>query len=830
MNKGLRMLDCSELASLQSRGMDTWAAGSGSTSFSDESGRLREYRRVEPVYDAFVCPLTKTVMQDPVTLENGQTYERSAIERWFLECSANGRPPVCPMTQKELESTYSKPSIALRNTILEWTARNEAARLDNAKIYLTSEAPHDILDGLNDIQSLCLKNNINKLKARTSGLIPLIVDCLKREEKVRCSALATLRVLADDEDDNKEAIGETDAIRNCVKSLFRENLKEREEAVSLLQELSKSSHLCDKIVAINGAILMLVKTASSHSDNVITVQKADQILDNLESCDKSVHQMAENGRLHPLLRRLVEGSDDVRLEMAYILAELVLSAEGKAKAAEVGAKPLVRMLQSGLLQGREAALKCLCHLSDLDNNGPLLVEAGILGPLIEDLFAVGMNQLPMRLKEVSATTLANIVSSGVELEKVVVGTDGNTLISESTLHNFLHLVSNTGPAIAAKLLQVLVGLASSPKAVGQVLMAVESAGATISLIQFLEAPQKDLRANSVKLLYYLSPFMGNALADGLRITTGQLGTLVNFIGTSGVTEEQAAAAKLLANLPMEDKQLTQALLEEGALPTAINKLDELSQGFAQRGTSRFLAVYKGGLMGIILRFTYVSVNTTVVNSAQEHNLTSFFTKLLTSGNLEEVLRMSALGLANLSSYSKHLSLFPELPQRGSVCPCFFKGPSKPAGLCPVHEGICSAKETFCLLDAHALPLLVACLDHANVGVAEASLKALSTLVLDSGNAEKGVQVLRNADGIEPILEILREHRTEELRQLALMVLECMLRDEEIARLISTNHNVHTALIEAFKYGNSSTKQVAERALQHLNKIPSFSGVYSRRPK
>ncbi|KAI5073216.1 hypothetical protein GOP47_0011229, partial [Adiantum capillus-veneris] len=286
--------------------MDTWAAGSGSTSFSDESGRLREYRRVEPVYDAFVCPLTKTVMQDPVTLENGQTYERSAIERWFLECSANGRPPVCPMTQKELESTYSKPSIALRNTILEWTARNEAARLDNAKIYLTSEAPHDILDGLNDIQSLCLKNNINKLKARTSGLIPLIVDCLKREEKVRCSALATLRVLADDEDDNKEAIGETDAIRNCVKSLFRENLKEREEAVSLLQELSKSSHLCDKIVAINGAILMLVKTASSHSDNVITVQKADQILDNLESCDKSVHQMAENGRLHPLLRRLVE--------------------------------------------------------------------------------------------------------------------------------------------------------------------------------------------------------------------------------------------------------------------------------------------------------------------------------------------------------------------------------------------------------------------------------------------------------------------------------------------------------------------------------------------
>lgn len=807
--------------------MDTWAASSGSTSFSDESGLLREHRSVELVYDSFVCPLTKTVMQDPVTLENGQTYERSSIERWFLECSASGRPPICPMTQKVLESTSLKPSIALRNTIHEWTARNEAARLDNAKFYLISETPHDIIDGLSDIQSLCLKNKVNKLKARTSGLIPLIVDCLKGEEKVRCSALATLRILAEDADDNKEAIGGTDAIRNCVKSLFREHLKEREEAVSLLYELSKVSELCEKIVAINGAILMLVKTASSHSDNVITVQKADQILDNLESCDKSVHQMAENGRLHPLLRRLVEGSDAVRLEMASILAELVVSAEGKANAAEIGARPLVGMLRSGVLAGREAALKCLCQLSDLQSNGLILVEAGILGPLIEDMFAIGMNQLPMRLKEVSATTLANLVSSGVALEKIVVDGDGNTLISEVTLHSLLHLVSNTGPAIAAKLLQVLVGLASSPRAVGNVLTAVKSAGATISLIQFLEAPQKDLRANSVKLLYYLSPFMGSELADGLRITTGQLGTLVNFIGTSGVTEEQAAAAKLLANLPMEDTQLTQALLEEGALLTSISKLDELLQGVVQRGTSRFLNVYKGGLVGIILRFTYVSASTTVVKSAQEHNLTAFFTKLLSTGNSEEVQRMSALGLANLSSYSKHLSLIPDLPQRGPLCLFFFKGPSKPAGLCRVHEGICSAKETFCLLDAHALAPLVACLDHTNVGVVEASLRAISTLVVDSGNAEKGVQVLRDVDGIEPILEILREHRTEELRLLALMLVECMLRDEELAKLISSNHNVYTALVEAFKYGNTNTKQVAERALQHLNKIPSFSGVFAR---
>ena len=52
---------------------------------------------------------------------------------------------------------------------------------------------------------------------------------------------------------------------------------------------------------------MLVKTVSSSSDNVLTVQRADETLDNLEKCDGSVRPMAENGRLQPLLQRLVEG-------------------------------------------------------------------------------------------------------------------------------------------------------------------------------------------------------------------------------------------------------------------------------------------------------------------------------------------------------------------------------------------------------------------------------------------------------------------------------------------------------------------------------------------
>ena len=100
---------------------------------------------------------------------------------------------------------------------------------------------------------------------------------------------------------------EGDTIRTIVKFLSHELSKEREEAVSLLYELSKSEALCEKIGALNGAILILVGMTSSKSENLLTVEKADKTLENLEKCENNIRQMAESGRLHPLLTQILEG-------------------------------------------------------------------------------------------------------------------------------------------------------------------------------------------------------------------------------------------------------------------------------------------------------------------------------------------------------------------------------------------------------------------------------------------------------------------------------------------------------------------------------------------
>ncbi|CAL9044386.1 unnamed protein product [Musa banksii] len=809
---------------------ESWDGNLDSGSRSDES--YRDSLHVEPIYDAFLCPLTKEVMRNPVTIENGQTFEREAIEKWFRECRDSGKRPTCPLTQKELKSTDLNPSIALRNTIEEWTKRNDSVQLDKACRILSPGSPEvDVLQALNHIAHICQKSRSNKHVVRNAKLIPMIAEMLKHgSTKVRIKALETLRIVAEGDDDNKDVIAAGDTIRTIVKFLSHEHSQEREEAVSLLYELSKSELLCEKIGGVGGAILILVGMASSKSENISTVEKADKTLQNLEKCEKNVRQMAENGRLQPLLTLLLEGSADTQLSMASYLGELVLSNDVKVFVAQTAGSALVDVMKSGSKQAREATLKALNQISSYEASAKILIQAGILPPLVKDLFTVGINQLPMRLKEVSATVLANIVSSGADFESIPLDQDHRTLVSEDIVHNLLHLISNTGPAIECKLLQILVGLTSSSTTFMNIVAAIKSSGATISLIQFVEAPQRDVRMASIKLLHNISPDMGQELADAFRGTAGQLSSLINVIAeNNGISEEQADAVGLLANLPERDSDLTRRLLDEGAFKIVVSKVTSIRQGIT-RGGGRFVTPFLEGLVKVLSRLTYIlEGQPEIIALAREYNLGALFTDLLQMNGLDNVQTVSAQALQNLSKQSRHLTRIPVVPEPGFCCTIFpcLGNPPVINGLCRVHHGFCSVKDSFCLLEGRAVEKLVACLDHANVKVIEAALSALCTLLDDGVDIEQGVSVLDDADGIKPILEILRENCTETLKQQAVWAVERILRKEEIAYEISGDQNVGTALVDAFRHGDYRTRQIAERALKHVDKLPNFSGVFPK---
>ncbi|KAM3273134.1 hypothetical protein ACQJBY_042870 [Aegilops geniculata] len=787
--------------------------------------------RVEPIYESFLCPLTKQIMRDPVTLESGATFEREAILKWFKESDSSGRSLVCPITRKELSSTELNPSIALRNTIDEWMHRNEAAKLDVACKSLTSEnSEHDTLQALEYVVEICQRSRSSRHVVRKLGLISLISELLKNSStKVRQKALESLCFVAKDDNDNKDEISAGDNIRTIVKFLSHGHVQEKEQAASLLYELSQYKPLSEKIGSVPGAILILVGLSSSKIENLFTVNRADKTLVNLESCEKNVRQMAENGRLQPLLRLLLEGSADTQLSMAAYVGELVLTNDVKVFVAQTAGSALVNITKSGNREAREAALKALNQISSYDVSAKILIEAGILPPLIADLFTVGSNQLPMRLKEVSATILANVVASGANFQSIPLDHNRQTLVSEEIVHNLLHLISNTGPATECKLLQVLVGLTSSSTTVQGIVDAIKSSGATVSLIQFVEAPQREVRMASIKLLNNISPCMGQELAEAFRGNFSQLSSLIRVIAdNNGISEEQAPAAGLVADLPLQDSVLTRRLVEDGAFTTIISKVIMIRQGESRGG--RFVNPFLEGLVRIVSRITFIlEDDPDIIAVAREYNLTALFSDLLQMNGLDTVQIVSATALGNLSGQSKHLTKILPPPNAGlcfSIFPCLSQK-SVETGVCRVHHGICSSRESFCLLEGKVVEKLVACLDHNNEKVVEASLTALSTLLDDGVDIDQGVMVLCDAEGVKPILDVLCENRTEALRQRAVWAVERILRTDEIAYEISGNQNVSTALVEAFRHGDFRTRQIAERALKHVDKLPNFSGIFSK---
>jgi hypothetical protein len=64
--------------------------------------------------DAFVCPCTLEVMEDPVVLVDGHTYERAFIVPWLALHATS------PKTGLRVASTVVVANVALKQMIVEW--------------------------------------------------------------------------------------------------------------------------------------------------------------------------------------------------------------------------------------------------------------------------------------------------------------------------------------------------------------------------------------------------------------------------------------------------------------------------------------------------------------------------------------------------------------------------------------------------------------------------------------------------------------------------------------------------------------------------------------
>lgn len=804
-----------------------------------KSGNARRYltefsqvaQYLEPLYETFFCPVTKDIMDDPVTIETGITYDRKAIMEWF-EASENPEDICCPITGKKLTSRVLSTNIALKITIDEWKERNEAARIKVSRTALSLASSDSMVkEALKDLHSICQVKPYNKIQVCDAGLLPLIANCLDyKDGQVRCAALELLRLLAE-EDEAKEMIGQILDITTLTKMLSSSLEAVRRATLLLLLELSRSQVLGEKIGAAAGSILMLIRIRYNHNIDPFASEKANEILKNLEKCPDNIKRMAESGFVEPLLTQLTEGSEEMQMEMANYLGEVIVGHESKTYVAERASPSLVKMVQSGNTLVRKAAFQALAEISSYHPNARILVEAGIVYIMVEDMFARRIYNEPMNSNKEAAAILANILESGVDYGNLQVNTHGHTLNSDYVVYGIIHMLKNSTPdELNISLIRILLCLADSPKSMATVVSVIKETDASYTLVELINNPHQELGIASIKLLIALSAYIGHTLAERLCKTRGLPENLIgNPTQTNHITEKQAVSAKLLAKIPHQNLTLNLALLGKNVVPGILQTINLIQRSGTR--SSRYANAFLEGLVGTLVRFTTTLYEAPILFQARTYNFTQVFTELLVRTSSDEVQRLSAIGLENLSSESTRLSKPPQIKKTK-----FMKVFSLPRSLsqsssrkkmmqlCPVHRGECSSQSTFCLVDAKAVERLLVCLDHENAEVVEAALSAICTLLDDKVDVESSVNLLGEAHALRHVLNAVKEHKQEGLWQKSFWVIDKFLvkGGDNSTSDISRDKLLPATLISAFHHGDGNTRQMAEKILRHLNKMPNVS--------
>ncbi|CAF1261544.1 unnamed protein product [Rotaria sp. Silwood1] len=65
-----------------------------------------------------ICPITLELFNDPVTGEDGNTYEREAITQWIIQCGTS------PITKKPLNINRLTPNCAVKDAVETFKQQN----------------------------------------------------------------------------------------------------------------------------------------------------------------------------------------------------------------------------------------------------------------------------------------------------------------------------------------------------------------------------------------------------------------------------------------------------------------------------------------------------------------------------------------------------------------------------------------------------------------------------------------------------------------------------------------------------------------------------------
>ncbi|KAF7830749.1 U-box domain-containing protein 44-like [Senna tora] len=751
-------------------------------------------RLLEPL-QSFYCPISLDIMEDPVETSSGKTFERSAIEKWFTEGNNN-----CPLTMLPLDTLILRPNKTLRQSIQEWKDRNIIITISTLKSKLQTNDEEEVLKSLESLQDLCLGRQMHREWVKMENYITVLIELLgAKNSEIRTRVLFILSLLAKDNEENKEDVSKVDkALESIVHSLAR-RIEESKLAVELLLELSRSNVVRDLIGNIQGSIILLVTMLSS--EDIEAAKNAHELLENLSFLDQNVIEMAKANYLKPLLRNLYSGSENVKIIMTKALSEISLADQNKLSLVKDGAlQPLLHLLSNTDLEIKKVALKALLQLSSLPENGLQMIREGVAQPLFELLYRHSL-QSPA-LRELAAATIMHLAVSTTHQQSDQVQV--SLLDSEEDVFKFFSLISLTGPYVQSKILETFQALCRSPSGF-TIRERLRQLSAVQVLVQLLEVNNQTVRANSMKLFYFLAED-GDCRSFSSHVTERCIKVLLTIIETSDDAEEMVAAMGIISRLPKEP-HVTQWLLDSGTVNLILDCLLD-----RHKHASHKKQVIENSVQALC-RFT-VSTNLEWQRVVAQEGIIPVLVQLLVSGTSLSK-QNAAISIKQFSESSHQLSK--PIKKPGIFTLCFIPHETG----CSAHLGTCTVESSFCILEANALGPLVRMLSENDIGTCEASLDALLTL-LNGEKPQSGSKILADANAVTPMIRLLSVEAVR-LQEKTLIALEKMFQVDEIKNKYRTSATM--PLVDVTQRRDSRLRSLAAKVLAQLGVLDKQSSYF-----
>uniref|UniRef100_A0A7N0V6A8 U-box domain-containing protein n=1 Tax=Kalanchoe fedtschenkoi TaxID=63787 RepID=A0A7N0V6A8_KALFE len=361
----------------------------------------------------FRCPISMELMEDPVTISTGVTYERRSIEKWFSKYDK----ATCPATMQRVSTSDLTPNHTLKRLIASWVdERSKASHPGKAAAAGKTKHGEIIVHLLKAMEATPFKvSSLRKLKdvigpanemveakmefVRSGGVEAVVRIIRQILAADGCGDFAAFRAceeglgllnlipIGPDEtgdDQGFKLISELETVRAMAIMLQRGSQESRYHTIALLRKISKAEvYDWTPIVQDQGIDFFksLLDLVSDDMWSKSSTHALDVLVEVLKSSKRTRVKAVEAGAVITLIELLPESTRSKCERMLYIIKLLCECADGRAALAEhgMGVAAVVKKMMNVSDTGTKLCVKILWLVSGVGATERVVEEMVVYG-------------------------------------------------------------------------------------------------------------------------------------------------------------------------------------------------------------------------------------------------------------------------------------------------------------------------------------------------------------------------------------------------------------------------------------------------------------------